>query len=53
MQKDIFVEIMNLIEKNTDMPLLLRDIPEWSKNDEKNQKIYKIYVYASRARNSD
>lgn len=47
---DIFVEIMNLIEKNTDMPLMEKDTTKWQENSERNKKIFEIYSIASYAR---
>lgn len=51
MERNIFTEIMNLIERNTDIPLLEKDIEEWILEDEENKEIYEIYKKASDARN--
>lgn len=48
---NIFTEIMNLIEKNTDMPLLEEDIQDWIEEEKENKNIYKIYKIASDSRN--
>ena len=48
---EIFVKIMDLIEKETDMPLLEKDIEEWLEKNEANEVIHAIYVMASKARN--
>lgn len=48
---NLFVEIMNLIEKNTDMPLIGKDITKWQGSSEKNKKIFEIYSIASYSRN--
>lgn len=50
MEENIFTEIMNLIERKTDMPRLSKDIEDWIKEDEENEKIYEIYIKASNAR---
>lgn len=47
---DIFVEIMDLIEKNTDMPLMEKAIEKWQGSSERNKKIFEIYSIASYAR---
>ena len=47
---DIFLRIMNLIEQNTDIPMLEKDIEEWLKKNKKNQKVLEIYKLASNAR---
>ncbi len=47
---DIFLRIMNLIEQNTDIPMLEKDIEEWLKKNKKNQKVLEIYKLASKAR---
>ena len=47
---DIFTKIMNLIEKNTDIPMLEKDVGEWLNKNKKNQKILEIYKLASNAR---
>lgn len=48
---NIFVEIMNLIEKNTDIPLLERDLENWLLKENSNNNIYEIYKLASNSRN--
>lgn len=50
MEQNIFTKIMNLIENNTDMPMLQADIEEWIQEDTENKMIYKIYKLASEAR---
>lgn len=50
MKPNIFTEIMNLIERNTDMPRIESGIEEWLKKDEDNKNIYEIYKLASIAR---
>ena len=47
---NVFVQIMNLIEKNTDIPGLMQDIAKWQGNSERNKKIFEIYSIASYAR---
>lgn len=47
---NVFVEIMNLIEQNSDMPALMKDIEQWQGSSEKNKKIFEIYSIASYAR---
>lgn len=47
---NIFTKIMDLIEKETDMPLLERDLDKWIKAREDNEEIYHIYMTASNAR---
>lgn len=48
-EKNIFTQIMELIEKNTDMPLLANHIDEWLENED-NRNIYSIYQIASISR---
>lgn len=50
MKQNIFTKIMNVIESNTDMPILQVDIEEWIQEDEENKTIYEIYSLASKAR---
>lgn len=50
-KSNIFGEIMNLIEKNTDIPLLAKDVEKWLKEEKENADIYNIYKIASSARN--
>lgn len=47
---DIFTELMNLIEKRTDIPRLEADIEDWLKESDRNKSIYEIYRLASEAR---
>ena len=51
MEENIFLEIMSLIERKTDIPMLEKDIKSWLTKDDKNKSIYEIYVKASKARN--
>lgn len=50
MQQNIFTQIMNLIETNTDIPRLEKDIEEWTQEEKENVTIYEIYKLASKAR---
>lgn len=50
MKENIFTQIMNLIERNTDIPLLEKDLEDWLLEEEENKKIYEIYKKASDAR---
>lgn len=50
MNKDIFLEIMDLIEKETDMPLLEKGITDWLAKEPRNEAIYDIYRKASKSR---
>lgn len=50
MEDDIFKKIMNLIEIETKMPRLEKDVEQWIKEKEKNRSIYEIYKLASNAR---
>ena len=50
MEQNIFTKIMNLIENNTDMPMLQADIEEWIEEDAENETIYEIYRLASETR---
>ena len=45
----IFTQIMNLIERNTDMPRLASNIDEWLEDND-NRNIYAIYQMASNSR---
>lgn len=47
---NIFIKIMNLIEKDTKMPRLDKDIEQWLNENEQNKNIYEIYKIASKAR---
>lgn len=47
---DIFTKIMDLIEKETDMPLLQKDIEDWICKSKRNANIYAIYSIASNSR---
>ena len=48
---NVFVEIMNLIEKNTDMPLTAgEELKEYIEKNKKNEAICEIYKLASIAR---
>lgn len=49
-ETNIFTEIMNLIEKNTNIPMLEKDIAKWILEDKNNKYIYEIYKIASKAR---
>lgn len=50
---DIFTKIMNLIEQNTDIPMLEKDIEKWLNKKKKNQKVLEIYKLASNARDME
>lgn len=50
-KENIFVEIMNLIENNTDMPLQQTFVDDWIQEEKGNKTIYEIYKLASDARN--
>ena len=50
MEQNIFTKIMNLIERETDIPNLEQNTAEWLKKDAKNENIYKIYMLASSSR---
>ena len=50
MEQNIFTKIMNLIERETDIPNLEQSIDSWLKKDAKNENIYKIYMLASNSR---
>ena len=41
---------MDLIEKETDMPLLAKDLNNWLAETPRNQAIYEIYRKASKNR---
>lgn len=51
MEENIFTEIMNLIEKNTDIPLTANELEEWLHQKKSNENIYEIYAIASTSRN--
>jgi len=46
----IFTKIMDLIEKETDMPLLQKNLENWLDKNDINKDIYEIYEKASKAR---
>jgi len=50
MKDIIFTKIMDLIEKETKIPMTEKDLKEWLLKDEINQNIYEIYLKASRSR---
>ena len=51
MEKDIFVEIMELIENKGGIPLLAHNLDEWiSKDPKKNMCLYNIYCLACNGR---
>lgn len=50
MENDIFIKIMNLIETDTKIPRLEKDVIEWLEESEQNKSIYEIYKLASNAR---
>ena len=50
MEQNIFTKIMNVIENNTDMPKLEKDIEDWKEEGKENITIYEIYKLASEAR---
>lgn len=47
---NIFTKIMDLIEKETDIPILEKDLNNWLVEKPRNQKIYEIYITASKNR---
>ena len=47
---NVFTKIMDLIEKETDIPLLEKDLINWLADSPRNQKIYEIYMAASKNR---
>ncbi|MCI9245618.1 MAG: hypothetical protein HFJ30_00450 [Clostridia bacterium] len=47
---NIFIKIMNLIETETKIPRLEKDIGQWLKENEHNRSVYEIYKIASKAR---
>lgn len=49
-EDNIFVGIMNLIEKNTDMPLQQAFVDDWIQEEKENRIIYEIYCLASGGR---
>lgn len=49
--EQIFTKIMELIEKETDMPMFEKDIENWLAKDKNNEKIYLLYKQASLSRN--
>lgn len=50
-EKDnIFIKIMELIEKETDMPLLGKDIEDWICKSKKNANIYGVYFACSNSK---
>lgn len=50
MKENIFLQIMNLIEKETDMPLLEKALKEWLEEKTENEAIYEIYRLTSKNR---
>lgn len=47
---NIFTKIMDLIEKETNIPLLEKDLNNWLAEEPRNQVIYEIYKKASHSR---
>ncbi|MBR3002897.1 MAG: hypothetical protein IKF38_05000 [Clostridia bacterium] len=47
---NIFTKIMDLIEKETDIPLLEKDLLNWLAEKPRNQAIYEIYKKSSKSR---
>lgn len=47
---NVFTEIMELIEKRTNIPTLEKDLENWLFEKEENKKIYQIYRLASELR---
>ena len=47
---NIFTKIMDLIEKETDMPLIEKDLNKWLVEEPRNHIIYEIYKNASKNR---
>lgn len=45
---DIFLEMIDLIEKRTDLPILERELENWLRKSDKNKAIYEIYELASK-----
>ena len=50
-QPDIFLQVIALIEKNTDIPVTKKQLEIWRENPE-NEKIYKLYKLAYDLRNN-
>lgn len=48
--ESIFIEIMNLIESQTNMPRLEKDVEKWLYENKNNENIYAIYKLASISR---
>ena len=48
--KDIFVEIMNLIEQEGNIPFMMKDVEKWKSESKRNEKLFEIYRLASYAR---
>lgn len=49
--EQIFTKIMELIEKETDMPMFEKDVENWLAKNKENEKIYELYKQASMSRN--
>ena len=47
---DIFLQVIALIEKNTDIPITQKQLEIWRENPE-NEKIYQLYELAYKLRN--
>ena len=47
---NIFTKIMDLIEKETDIPIVSKRLNNWLAESPRNQKIYEIYMTASKNR---
>ncbi len=47
MEDMIFIKIIDLIEKETDIPLVEKNLNDWLSKSEINQRIYEIYEIAS------
>lgn len=47
MENTIFIKIMDLIERETDIPFLEKNLNDWLSKSETNQRVYEIYKMAS------
>ena len=50
-QPDIYLQVIALIEKNTDMPITQKALETWLE-DAENRKIYRLYKLAYDLRNN-
>lgn len=49
-QPDIFLQVIALIENNTDIPVTKKQLDIWRKDPE-NEKIYRLYEFTYKLRN--